>query len=306
MFELVLVLIIFSILVSCVFDAQSKNKAEEEKRIKRELELKQELELARKIQYFTKQEFVRGCNKTKDFGWIRVIGESTRRQLETSLKVKAARKGANAIIKFSWQSERQAYQAGTGKKGNPYYKNRTVYDGEAVAILLDTPVQSSSSSIRKPAEKNKAYASSNKKPMFKRHLSKKIILDGNNIVGRSAWSFNPLTLFMEKLTEADYEYTLFFDNNIYRTLKELDLISENETIIKSISRTIGVEEKFIVVTPAGTESDPFILELARQQNAAIISNNRYNDFTETYFSVVNDNLLNFEVVGETILVPKLP
>lgn len=264
-----------------------------------------ERELASKIKHFTKQEFINGFNITKDFGWVRAKGEKTREQVEKTLKARAARYGANAVMKFSWQSERETYQAGRSKRGNPYYKNRTVYNGEAVAVLLQASGKSRENTASKVVKLTEEQTSFNKKPTFKKYLGKKIVLDGNNIVGCSDWSFQPLTLFMEKLAETNYEYTLFFDNNIYRALKESNLILKDETIPKSISRVTGIEERCIVVTPAGVEADSFILELAVQQKSAVISNDRYADFKETYPSVFDDYLLKFELVGGTILVPKL-
>ena len=273
-------------------------KAEEEAEKLRE-------QLAGKITHFTKQEFVKGFSKTSDFGWVRTNGEETREQVEKILKVKAAELGANAVIKFSWQSEKETYQAGKGKRGNPYFKNRTVYGGEATAVFLEDLVGSHRDTASKTAKQSEGHSSFNKKPDFKKYLGNKIALDGNNIVGRSGWSFQPLTSFLEELAETTYEYTVFFDNSIYRALRENNLISKGETISTCISRITGLEEKWIVVTPAGVEADPFILEFSVRQKAAVISNDKYADFQEAYPSVFDDNLLKFELVGDTILVPKL-
>ena len=262
-------------------------------------------QLAGKITHFTKQDFIKGFSKTSDFGWVRTNGEETREQVEKTLKVKAAELGSNAVIKFSWQSGKETYQAGKGKKGNPYYKSRTVYGGEAVGVFLESLVQSRRDTASNVAKQSENHSSFNKKPDFKKYLGKKIVLDGNNIVGKSDWSFQPLTLFLEELAGTTYEYTVFFDNNIYRTLKENDLISKDETMSKCISRITGLKEKWIVVTPAGVEADAFILEFSVRQKAAVISNDRYKDFQEAYPSVFDDNLLKFELVGNTILVPKL-
>ena len=64
-------------------------------------------------------------------------------------------------------------------------------------------------------------------------------------------------------------------------------------------------ESRIVITPAGEQADPFLLELANRQNAAVISNDKYSDLRSSYAHVIDGRLLNFEVVGADVLVPKL-
>ena len=73
------------------------------------------------------------------------------------------------------------------------------------------------------------------KPAFKKYKAKSLILDGNNIVGRAEWKFDAIASLLGRLKDAGYDFTVFFDNNIYRALKENELISDTETIKESIS-----------------------------------------------------------------------
>lgn len=264
---------------------------------KRAEDARQRTELSKNIEHITKQEYIRGFQEKDNLGWVRTSGKETREAVEETLKVLAAELGANALVKYYWQSEKEKYQAGKGPKGNPYYKNRTIYGGEAIAVVLGKK-----SYIRSPLD---AKASPKKKE-FKKYSGKNLVLDGNNIIGSSSWDFDLLTKFMVELRQSKYDYTVFFDNNIFRTLKERELISKGQAIDECISNILGENPKNIVVTPKGEEADPYIIEHATRQNAAIISNDGYDDFKNEYpWLDGGERLMSFKVVGADILVPTL-
>jgi len=258
-------------------------------------EAQHRIKLIQKIDFITKHEHVRGYDEKSNLGWVRTSGEESRETVEESLKVLAAGLGANALIKYYWQSEKETYQAGKGPKGNPYYRNRTIFGGEAVAVVLEK------------AKKNKIETETyQRKPDFKKYAGTSIVLDGNNIVGGSAWQFDPLAKFLAELRRSKYKYTIFFDNNIFRTLKERDLISQGQSISECIAEIIGEEPDNIVVSPKGEEADPYIIEQAYRHNAAIVSNDAFNDFRiEHPWLETGERLFPFRVIGPDILVPKL-
>ncbi len=111
-----LLLLVGAILVKVLFDRIARNRTK-----KQQEQRKQQSILAERIEHFTKQENVRGFREVENLGWVRARSENTREDLEENLKVQAAELTANALTKFAWQSEREAYQAGKGPKGKPYY-----------------------------------------------------------------------------------------------------------------------------------------------------------------------------------------
>tara|TARA_B110000908_G_C10173896_1_gene412243 strand:- start:30 stop:1079 length:1050 start_codon:yes stop_codon:yes gene_type:complete len=268
---------------------------------------KEQQELISKVKHFTKSNRINNYQKVKEKGWIRTEGQNTREEVENILKLKAAKRDCNAVMEFSWHTEKVSYVAGKGPKGNPYYNNRTVFSGEAIAVTLKKiPKKIPQKTTKKQIEpKTKTKKQAENKPVFKKYEAKSLILDGNNIVGRAEWKFDAIASLLGKLKDAGYDFTVFFDNNIYRALKENELISDTETIKESISKAINQDEKNIVVTPAGVQADSFILELADQQNSAVISNDKFTDFEAHYPEILNDRLLKFEVINDTVLIPKL-
>lgn len=260
-------------------------------------EAQRRAELIQKVERITKHEYFRGFQEKSNLGWVRTSGEENREAVEETLKVLAATLGANALIKYYWQSEKETYQAGKGPKGNPYYRNRTVFGGEAVAVVLEK------ANARKSKIEKEPYQT---KPDFKKYAGKSIVLDGNNIVGGSGWEFDPLTKLLAELRQSKYKYTVFFDNNIFRALKERDLISQGQSITECISVIMGEQPENIVVAPKGEEADPYIIEQATRHNAAIISNDAFNDFRIEYpWLESGERLLSFRISGTDVLVPKL-
>lgn len=105
------------------------------KTTEREKEKKANLEASKRILKITKGEFIRGHNIKKEIGWVSVKRCSSLEELEHRIKVAAGKKWANAITKFHWTTRKDSYVAGHGKKGNPYYRQRTLYDGEGFAVI---------------------------------------------------------------------------------------------------------------------------------------------------------------------------
>ena len=271
--------------------------------------------LENQIKHFTKNEYVQGYHEVSSLGWVRCHYKKTREEVEYALKQNAAKLGANAVIKYTWHSVIERYEAGTGPKGNPHYQNEKLFFGEAVAVKLEQKNKASTPHVYPNMEEwlnmqqEKPSASvqvaSAQKPDFKKYEGAKIVLDGNNVVGTAGWNFTPLASLLNELRASKYQYKVFFDDNIYRTLKEGNLISNKETTHNCITRLLDEKEANIVVTPAKQQADSFILDYASRQNAAIISNDQYKDFKEHYPYIVQEKLLNFVVVDGVVSIPKL-
>lgn len=92
----------------------------------------------------TKQEFLKGSVITKEIKLIKVDDCCENpAEVENILKIETAIAGGNSYIKFFWDKRirhhEEEYQAGTGPKGNPYYKTRhwttQHFIGCAVAVV---------------------------------------------------------------------------------------------------------------------------------------------------------------------------
>lgn len=249
------------------------------------------------VELVTRHERVKGFHQKDNFGWVRTSGKENTERVEDALRLDAAKLGANALIKYEWKRDSETYTAGYGHKGNPYFKNKTVYSGEAVAVLVEKPA--------KPTH-SKGTKKSLRKPAFKKYNGNLVLLDGNNIVGGSGWKFDSIINLLKELYQANYEYIAFFDNNIYRTLKENQYITNDQSISECLASIIGVRESHIVVTPKGEKADPYILECAFRKNAAVISNDTYEDLVSEHSWLENgERILRFKVVDQEVLVPKL-
>lgn len=93
----------------------------------------------------TKHEYIKGYSIVKEIGLIEVSEEcDSPADVESLLQTKSAMLGANSYIKYFWdkhiQHHSEEYQAGTGAKGNPYYKTRNYttkyFTGFAIAVLV--------------------------------------------------------------------------------------------------------------------------------------------------------------------------
>jgi len=278
--------------------------------IRRNEKSREELEKSREkddrligeIQQTTRGDFLRGYKIVSELGWVKGKGKQSVEEVEDALKLAAANLGANALTKMFWKTERESYQAGTGKKGNPYYRNRTIFDGEAFAVVVEQN--------RRDAEGRQQKKASGKnptrKPDYKKYPGSDVILDGNNIVGFCDWDFSPLSQLICELRRSKYRYFIFFDNNIYRSLKEKNLIAKGQSIVQAIASVLDEAEQNIAVTSVGQEADQYIIDLARRRSAAIISNDNFDDYKfENLWLDESDRLLKFQAVGSEILVPRL-
>lgn len=250
--------------------------------------------LANDIKHVTGSEYIKGQNIVDDLGWVKSKRAHSIEAAERQLKVQAAKKGANAITQKIWTKDSERYQAGVGPKGNPYYKSRPIFSGEAKAVVVAVNRHRTPSS---PKEQ---------KIPFKKIDETFIVIDGSNVAGSSGWSFDPISTLVRELCDSKYEFVIFFDNGIYRALKERNLIEGGQKIDDAIAVELNLPKNMIAITPVGEEADQYIIDLARRKSAAILSNDNFSDHRRANPWLSEDGrILKFQVVGNEILVPKL-
>lgn len=291
----VITFIVAMLLIAAWSQAQSEKKLAEQAEVER-----RNAEIRKKIKRFERGDHIPGFRVTKDLGWVRTGDQETREAVESALKLDAANRGANAIIKYYFTTERKPYQAGTGPKGNPYYRNKTFFSGEAVAVVTEEKAKPFT------ATTNTSRDFRARKPEFRKFRGTSLVLDGNNIVGASRWSMEPMRTFVMELKKTGYDFHVFFDNSIRITASRHDLLQQGQEISDALSAYLDLKKNSISVATGRAEADSFIIEKATRTNAAIVTNDNYDDYKAEYpWLNENERLLKFQVFGSEVLVPRL-
>lgn len=297
-----------------------------------------------KIIKFHKGDYVKGYDIKSEIAWVRVSGCDNIEKTEFQLKLQAAEKGANALIKMHWVAEKERYVAGYGNRGNPYYQSKTIYNGEALAVIIKEKIRSKNQNrlpitessaprnTRKELEQGNSQNTSKfshqknenagstytafsedktdlKKPMlFSGDL---LVIDGNNIFGE-AENFEIIKNFINKIEKSKYNYVVFWDYNFNWFLLKQELKSKDEKLNDFLARNLAIDKSKISVSPSGTSSDDFLIKYALQKNAAVISNDGFKKEKED-FLILDDatklrqegRLMKFSVILDEIIVPQL-
>ena len=133
--------------------------------------------------------------------------------------------------------------------------------GLAVAVALTF------ASLRKPKHSSIAKSSPAK------HAGRRIVIDGTNVMywdGETA-QLDTLRSVVDYLTQRDIAPIVFLDASSRHHLKDKSLTE------KGFARALGLSQKQVMVCPAGTEADVFILKFAKQEALPILSNDRFGD-----------------------------
>jgi hypothetical protein len=105
-------------------------------------------------------------------------------------------------------------------------------------------------------------------------------------------------------------------SNIQMIASKLESLKIDNYVIlcdKALRHTIDDKEEYmqyvnnneIIETPAGTQADIFILQYARNKDAFIISNDRYQDYYDTYGETwIKEKRISFTIVGDEIYFDK--
>ena len=90
------------------------------------------------------------------------------------------------------------------------------------------------------------------------------------------------------------QYTIICDRSLYYRIDDKKKYKQD------------VKEKKIIETPEGTPADIFVLQLAHEKNAYIISNDKFKDFYPIFEKKwINDKRISFRIIDDNIFFDKL-
>lgn len=190
----------------------------------------------------------------KELGWVRCECDE-RSDAEKRLRIMAADTytTANALTKLSYNFRDERYQAGTGPKGNPYYRNQKVKTWEAMACEAIPNLRVDKSPIR-----------------WNHRLA---VIDGSNVAHWGDDGFADLDAvksIVHILKKDGSTPIVIFDANI--GFKVADKHMSVEELVKVLGGDVEVE-----IVKSGTVADRRIVELAEQRKAIIVSNDLFRD-----------------------------
>ncbi len=102
---------------------------------------------------------------------------------------------------------------------------------------------------------------------------KRIVIDGTNVMywDDETAQIETLRSVVEYLKQREFAPIVFLDASSRHHLKDTSLTE------KGFARALGLSQKQVMVCPAGTEADVFILKFAKQEELPILSNDRFGD-----------------------------
>ena len=144
------------------------------------------------------------------------------------------------------------------------------YWGAAILIILTTLcIRLLNRPTRKPSRKNVKEEPSR----WQRYAGRQIVIDGTNVLyweGGTA-QLDSLRSVVDYLRKRDINPIVFLDASSRHHLKDTSL-SE-----KKFAKALGLPQVRVMVCPAGTEADVFILKFAKKEGLPILSNDRFGD-----------------------------
>ncbi len=102
---------------------------------------------------------------------------------------------------------------------------------------------------------------------------KDIVIDGTNVLywdGEVA-ELASLRLVVSALLKRKYAPVVFLDASSRHHLKDKSLTE------KDFAKALGLPQNRVMVCPAGTEADAFLLKYARENNMPVVSNDQFRD-----------------------------
>lgn len=265
-----------------------------------------------KVLQTTRSDSLKGFNIDDDLGWISVQNCESSKEVDEQLKIKAARLGGNGIIKLHWINRKESYIAGHGKKGNPYYQNRTIYDGEGVAVSI-----TKKNTLRKMQQFSGLRPLS--QPVAAGYPSGWIAIDGNNLFGEiyktnddPLVSFQIMRKYILNLQNSPYKVHMFWDGNFIKFAHALKIAPQNINLTEILTTNLSIMKDSLTVSDFGQRVDDLIVTWAHMKTCAIISNDNYSkDYEDQLIMVKSKQLrdqglvLKAHVVAGEIVVPEL-
>jgi hypothetical protein len=306
----VIALIVGTIVLLILYTSGKRAKAQEAKR-------KEDFEYGQKIKKTSRSDHIRGYSIIDEFGWVNVVDCESSHEVEESLKVTAAKKGANAVIKMHWRLRTESYVAGHGKKGNPYYRNRTVYDGEGVAVSISHDTRNKLKKVQENSQReaNKNGLKANKSG----YASGWVAIDGNNVFGEifnqtdnAELSFQILRKYLLKLKNSPYKYHVFWDGKFIKFAHALKIEPINAQLGDILTKNLTISNAELTISDVDQRVDDLIVTWAHIKTSAIISNDNYSKDYEDKLIIQKtrqlkelDLVLRFQVIAGEIVVPEL-
>lgn len=266
---------------------------------------KEERAYAEMIKAVTRSDFLKGKIIASEIGWVRVSGCKNTEVAEHKLKAQAGKLGANGLIKFHWTQRKESYVAGRGKKGNPYYKNRTLYDAEGVAVKWSKEIESP------------LVDRENITP--RRWEAGWVALDGNNIFGSIYEqskdidsSFATFRTFLIKLEQSPYKFHLFWDGKFIKFLHAVEENSRGKPLKDVLIEKLGVDAKNLTISDNSQRIDDLIVPWAHAKNSVIVTRDKFSKPNED--TLINSKavdmrakgkILKHSVIAGDIIVPEL-
>lgn len=112
-----------------------------------------------------------------------------------------------------------------------------------------------------------------KSPRQPKQTGRRIVIDGTNVMywdGDTA-QLDTLRSVVDYLKQRDIGPIVFLDASSRHHLKNKSLTE------KGFAQALGLSQKQVMVCPAGTEADVFILKFAKREALPILSNDRFGD-----------------------------
>lgn len=282
----------------------SARRAQEEQNAK-------ERELSGKILQTSRNDHIRGYKTLSETGWVNVRDCVSTQDVEQKLRAAAAEKGANAVTKLHWKIRNERYQAGRGKKGNPYYRSRTVYDGEGLGVRIE-PVSSKKAGVSRRLQVEDTSQEVG-------YPSGWVALDGNNIFGKIheqtndvERSFDIFKTFLLKLTHSPYKPHVFWDGKFIRFAHATDASSRGTNFEKWLQEKLNISAENLTVSDFEQGADVLIVSWASTKSAAVISNDNFNkDYQDGLIISKANNLkskgllLKFSFIAGEIIIPEM-
>lgn len=270
-----------------------------------------ERELSAKILQTSRSDYIRGYKILGELGWVNVRDCVSVQDFEQKLRAAAAQKGANAVIKMHWKIRKESYEAGRGKKGNPYYRSRTVYDGEGFCVTI------AQTSTKK--ESMRQQTSSQEPTPATGYPSGWVALDGNNIFGKVheqtnniEQTFEIFESFLLKLKHSPYKLHVFWDGKFVSFAHALDASSRGAHFEKWLQEKLNIPAENLTISDFEQRADVLIVPWAHAELAAVISNDNFNkDYQDGLITsrAVDLNrkglLLKFKFISGELIIPEL-
>jgi hypothetical protein len=267
---------------------------------------RREQELREQIITAIRGDYVSGYTTRRELGWVRTAGCESPSFVEANIRLQAAERGANAVLKLHWKIVRESEVAGYGKKGNPYYETVTTYSGEGLAVVIE-----------KKIEKSVPYNATNATAVG--YTSGWVAIDGNNMFGtiynelkNAEEAFRILNKFLFRLQSSPYKYHLFWDGAFIKFARAVGITHGGESLSEVLLGKLSISGDNLTVSELGRRADETIVSWAAIKSAAIISGDHFSKKIEDDLIIEKSKkladmglLLKYNLVSGEIVIPEL-